>query len=133
MLNAKGNGMGLPTDLKNFHADAPAAVGSRCDGARYSGAPVNDFLTDVASPLLASQYLTLTPASRLRQIVIHWRKVKDDPTVKLPSWFACLLEAASLAQADEEAAGAERGIRKDQRERLEGANDDRHDNVKAGS
>ena len=100
---------------------------------------MNDFLTDVASPLLASQYLTLTPASRLRQIVIHWRKVKDDPTVKLPSWFACLLEAASLAQADEEAAVAERGLRKDQRDRLEGANDGRHDSnahggtLKAGS
>lgn len=94
---------------------------------------MSDFLTDVASPLLASQMVNITPASRLRQIVIHWRKVKDDPATRLPTWFACLLEAASLAQSDEEAAGVESRIRADQRERIEGANDGRHDNVRAGS
>lgn len=81
---------------------------------------MSDLLTDVAAPLLASQYVKITPASRLRQIVIHWRKVKDDPATKVPTWFACLLEAASLAQSDEEAAGVEKLIRTDQLEHLEG-------------
>lgn len=94
---------------------------------------MNDSFSDIAAPLLAQQYLAITPQSRLRQIIIHWRKVKHDPATKIPTWFACLLEAASLAQADEEAAAIERQIRSDQTARLEGANDSRHDNVKAGT
>ena len=89
-------------------------------------------ISDIAAPILAGQYLHITPESRLRQIVNHWREVRDDPNVRLPTWFSCLLQAASLAQQDEENRYADSQIRADKLERIEGANDGRHDRSVAG-
>lgn len=69
-----------------------------------------------------SPYLKLTHEDRLRNIVRTFRKCKEDPKMVLPTTLTCLLEAASIAIANEEAkanAYANDAIKRDQLQRHE--------------
>lgn len=62
----------------------------------------------------------MTNEDRLRNITRTYLHFKHDPKMVLPTPLMLLLEAGALALQDQENAQAEAGIRKDQRERLEG-------------
>ena len=70
--------------------------------------------------------LTISHEDRIRQIVRHWKKtVQPDPNVKVPAWFAALLDAAALAISDQDARYADNMSRLDAERRHVGdaAND----------
>ena len=62
--------------------------------------------------------LTISHEDRIRQIVRHLKKtVQPDPNVKVPAWFAALLDAAALAISDQDARYADAMNRLEERTR----------------